>query len=86
VTNISAHGFWLLYQDRERFLSFENFPWFRKAAIGDVLGVEAPHAGHLYWPALDVDLAIDSIDHPERFPLVSKHIRGKSTRTARTKR
>ena len=26
----------------------------------------------LYWPDLDVDLAVESIEHPERFPLVSK--------------
>jgi hypothetical protein len=30
----------------------------------------APH--HLYWPDLDVDLAVESIEHPERFPLVSR--------------
>jgi hypothetical protein len=23
----------------------------------------------LYWPDLDVDLSVDSIRHPERFPL-----------------
>src|SRR5215475_2321541 len=27
---------------------------------------------HLYWPDLDVDLAVESIEHSERFPLVSK--------------
>jgi hypothetical protein len=26
----------------------------------------------LYWPDLDIDLALDSIQHPERYPLVSK--------------
>jgi hypothetical protein len=25
----------------------------------------------LYWPDLDIDLAVDSIQHPERYPLVS---------------
>ena len=29
-------------------------------------------AQHLYWPDLDIDLAVESIDHPEQFPLVSK--------------
>src|SRR5262245_56169684 len=72
VTNVSAHGFWLLLEGRERFLAFETFPWFRDVAIGKLLSVELPHAGHLYWPELDVDIAVDSIDHPERFPLVSR--------------
>ncbi len=28
VTNISAHGFWILLDERELFLPFEHFPWF----------------------------------------------------------
>lgn len=72
VTNVSKHGFWLLIGDRERFVPFEQFPWFREAPIGHLLNVELPTAHHLYWPDLDVDVAVESIDHPERFPLVSK--------------
>jgi hypothetical protein len=34
--------------------------------------VALPSPDHLYWPGLDVDLAVESIGHPERFPLVSK--------------
>jgi hypothetical protein len=34
--------------------------------------VELAHAHHLYWPDLDVDLAVESIEHPERFPLASR--------------
>ena len=72
VTNVSKHGFWLLIGDRERFVPFEQFPWFRAAPIGHLLNVVLPSAHHLYWPDLDVDIAVESIDHPERFPLVSK--------------
>ena len=72
VTNVSKHGFWLLIGAQERFVSFEQFPWFRDAPIGRLLNVELPTARHLYWPDLDIDIAVESIDHPERFPLVSK--------------
>lgn len=72
VTNVSKHGFWLLIGEKERFVAFEQFPWFRDAPIGHLLNVELPSAHHLYWPDLDVDIAVESIDHPERFPLVSK--------------
>lgn len=72
VTNISKHGFWLLIQGRELFLPFEQFPWFKDVPVGQLLNVELPHPHHLYWPDLDVDLAVESIEHPERFPLVSK--------------
>ncbi len=72
VTNVSAHGIWLLTDDRELFLPFDDFPWFRDAPIGKVLNVEEPTPGHFFWPDLDVDLGIDSIEHPERFPLEAR--------------
>ena len=69
VTNISRHGFWIFLGDRELFLPFEEFPWFRGASVEAILKVERPVEHHLYWPELDVDLTIESIEHPERFPL-----------------
>ena len=44
---------------------------FRHATVGQLLNVAWPSPHHLYWPDLDVDLAVDSIDHPEMYPLVS---------------
>src|SRR5881409_1450249 len=72
VTNVSQHGFWLLVSGRELFLPFDRFPWFKDAPVGKLLRVEQPHPTHLYWPGLDVDLAVESIEFPERFPLVSR--------------
>jgi len=72
VSNVSPHGLWLLLGDRELFLPFDKFPWFREAPIAKLVRVELPSPDHLYWPGLDVDLAVESIEHPERFPLVSK--------------
>ena len=74
VTNISRHGFWLLLGERELFVSFAEFPWFERAPVGPILKVELPHSGHLHWPELDIDLAVESIEHPERFPLVAKSV------------
>ena len=72
VTNISQHGFWLLLEGEELFLAFAQFPWFQDATVGKILHVERPTSNHLYWPALDVDLSVESIRHPEQFPLVSR--------------
>ncbi|MGH2453032.1 MAG: DUF2442 domain-containing protein [bacterium] len=72
VANISADGFWLLVDKRELFLPFKQFPWFRAATVAQILNVQRPHKDHLHWPDLDVDLALDSIEHPENYPLVSK--------------
>ena len=72
VTNISPHGIWLLNAEEELFLSFEEFPWFKEARVSAILHVESPQQGHFYWPDMDVDLTLESIRHPERYPLVSK--------------
>lgn len=73
VTNISRHGFWILLDERELFLPFQDFPWFRDAPIGGILKVEQLNAKHLFWPDLDIDIHVDSIEHPDQFPLVSKN-------------
>lgn len=74
VTNVSKHGLWLLINEREVFLAFDTFPWFRDAPIGKLVQVELTSPDHLYWPELDVDLEVESILHPERFPLVSEAV------------
>ena len=71
VANISANGFWLLIGEVEHFVPFDGFPWFREATIGQLLNVQLPSPHHLYWPDLDIDLAVESLSFPERFPLVS---------------
>ena len=70
VVGITPHGVWLLLDDAEHFLAFEHFPWFRDAPVRGVLAVERPQPHHLYWPALDVDLHVDSIADPDKYPLV----------------
>jgi uncharacterized protein DUF2442 len=72
VTNVSPHGFWLFVGDQELFVSFKDFPWFKDASIRQIGHVELPSAHHLYWPDLDIDLAVDSLTHPERYPLISQ--------------
>ena len=73
VLNVSPHGFWLLVNEREHFLAFEDFPWFRGATLQQLFAIELLHGDHLYWPELDVDLDLERIQHPEKFPLVAKN-------------
>lgn len=73
VLGLSKHGFWLLFDEKEElFVPFSEFPWFRKASVGQLFHVERPQPHHLYWPELDIDVHVDSIRHPEQFPLVSQ--------------
>ena len=69
---MSPQGFWLLLGGRELFVPFDEFAWFRDASVGQITDVEQPSDGHLSWPQLDIDLTVDSIEHPARYPLVSR--------------
>jgi len=71
VTNISNHGLWVYSNGKEFFLSYDNFPWFKNKTIAEITKVELIGEGHLYWENLDLDLSLDSIEHPERYPLIS---------------
>ena len=52
-------------------MPFEQFPWFKSATVEQITNVERPSPEHLYWPNLDVDLAVQSIRQPEAFPLIA---------------
>jgi hypothetical protein len=72
VTNISSHSFWVFIDDEELAVPYSEFPWFKVATIQQIIHVLRPTADHLYWPDLDVDLSVESIRHPEGFPLMAK--------------
>lgn len=72
VTNISQHGVWLLVGGRELFMPYDDFPWFKDASVAGILKLEQPQPQHFYWPDLDVDLTLEMIEHPERFPLKAR--------------
>jgi hypothetical protein len=72
VTNISAHGFWILLNENEYFLSYSNFPWFKKATIDEICNVQLLNEQHLFWEKLDIDLEFSSITNPDHYPLIYK--------------
>lgn len=72
ITNISTHGVWLLAHNKELFMSYDDFPWFKDQAVKSIINVEEQSPNHFYWPDIDVDLTEKMIEHPERFPLKAK--------------
>ena len=74
VTNISSNGVWILAGNKELFMPYSEFPWFKDVTVSKILRVEEPRPGHYYWPDLDVDLTSEIIEHPERFPLKAKRL------------
>ncbi|MEW6274601.1 MAG: DUF2442 domain-containing protein [Bacillota bacterium] len=55
MTHISKNGVWLPARDKELFMAYKDFPWFKDAPVGKILNVEELRRGHFYWPDLDVD-------------------------------
>lgn len=70
--NITQNGLWLYVHDHEYFLSYDDYPFFKEAKIKDIYQIELMHQTHLHWPILDIDLSIEVLENPERFPLISK--------------
>ena len=65
-------GVRLLVGGEELFLPFSEFPWLRDATVAQLENVQRPSADHLYWSDIDVDLSVDSIRHPDRYPLKAR--------------
>ncbi len=72
IENITPRGIWLLVEEKEYFLSYEDFPYFRDHTLRQIQNVELHHGFHLYWPELDIDLEIDNLENPEKYPLKSR--------------
>jgi hypothetical protein len=69
VQGLLRDGVWMLIQGREYFLPFDRYPWFKTASAAAVQRVQLLHGRHLHWPELDVDLSVESLERPERYPL-----------------
>ncbi len=70
VIAVTANGLLLSISMGDFFLPFSQFPWFKDAKVSDVMNVKMVGDDDLRWDALDVDLEIDSLLYPEKYPLV----------------
>ena len=72
VLMINDRGIMLSVQGEDYFLSYNRVPWMRDATINEVLDVRMSGRNAIEWPKLDVDLELESLRHPERYPLLIK--------------
>ncbi|MFM8269531.1 MAG: DUF2442 domain-containing protein [Pseudomonadota bacterium] len=70
VQNVSIEGIFVFVLGSEYFLSFDEYPWFRDASVGQICRVELIAEGTgIRWPDLDAELEIESLKSPEKYPL-----------------
>jgi len=72
VRSIMPDGIFLTVFDNDYYLSYNRLPWFRNAKISDIFNVAMMGDDAIRWDTLDIDLEIDSLKYPERYPLVMK--------------
>ena len=82
VENITPFGIWIFVKEKEYFLSYKDYSYFKDQTLSSIQNVQLLHGYHLYWPELDVDLEIDNLENPEKYPLKfesKKHLTSHST-------
>jgi len=76
VHSIMPDGIFLTVSGNDYYVSYNRLPWFKDAKISDIFNVEMIGDYAIRWDTLDVDIEIDSLKYPERYPLVMKRYMG----------
>jgi len=72
VESITSTGLTLYINEEEYQIPFSRVPWFRDAKVEDVFDVKMNGLDEIRWDKLDIDLDIESLKHPEKYPLIMK--------------
>ena len=70
VTAIGPFGFWILSDDNEYFVPFEDYPAFKKATIQQIFNMKCLSPTQLHWPEIDADIETEALEKPDKFPLI----------------
>ena len=70
VLMINNQGIMISVEGNDYFLSYNRVPWMKDATVRNILNIKMSGTNAIEWPDLDIDLEIDSLKHPERYPLV----------------
>ena len=72
VTNISQAGFWLLVDDKEYFVPFNDYPEFKQATIEQIYRIKRLGPDAFYWEVLDIDIELAALAEPDKYSLKFK--------------
>ena len=72
VLMINNQGIMISVAGNDYFLSYNRVPWLKDATVRNILNIKMLGNNAVEWPDLDVDLEVDSLKHPERYPLVMR--------------
>ncbi len=72
VLMINNQGIMISVAGNDYFLSYNRVPWLKDATVRNILNIKMLGKNAVEWPELDVDLEVESLKHPERYPLVMR--------------
>ena len=72
VTSISSFGFWILIENREYFVAFDEYPKFRNIPVQDIFDIKMLSPEQLFWEKHDIDIELSALENPNLFPLIYK--------------
>jgi hypothetical protein len=72
VLAIVSNGVTIEVHGKVYFLPYISNPWFENARVADIFDIEPVGRTGIRWKTLDVDLSIESLIHPEKYPLIAK--------------
>jgi hypothetical protein len=61
-----------LCENKEYFIGFNDYPAFKNATVDSIFNLKFSSPKQLHWPDIDVDIEVDALEKPERFPLIFK--------------
>ena len=72
VLMINNQGIMISVAGNDYFLSYNRVPWLKDATVRNILNIKMLGKNAIEWPDLDIDLEVESLKHPERYPLVMR--------------
>jgi len=72
VTNINSIGFYVLIDNKEYFIPFEEYPVFKNIPVHDIFEITLLSPEQLRWEKYDIDIELSALKSPEQFPLSYK--------------
>ena len=63
----TSEGVNIVVSGKAYFLRYTDFPWFEYCNAFELRNMTADRWG-VYWNDLDIDLSMESIEHPEQYP------------------
>jgi hypothetical protein len=69
ITNITNVGCWMLIDQVEYFIPFNEYPVFRQATIEQIHDFKKLSPDQVYWESLDCDIELKALKEPQNYPL-----------------